>query len=322
MKKIIILNHNGGQLANQLWNHVSIYAYSLERSIPFENYCFFEYAEHFNIPINNIFINIIFYKSFKLFKKILPLSIQKKIWRKVYFHYSNWVKKTYSKQIIYSRTTKTSLGTYFLPPSVSPTQEIELLEKQNGAIFFDGWLFRNPQGILNWRNNIIKQLKPHKKIEKNIRLIMRPCREEFKKVIGVHIRQGDYREFKHGRFFINQKRVREIIDEYIKHHDIDPQTTCFILCSDGNIEYQYFEGLNILTTNKNLVEDLFILASCDVILGSDSTFGAFASYYGNIPHIIFQKDSMDWEYYAGKKEYFENKYCLSVCNDPTLWSGT
>ena len=43
-KEVIIINHNGGQLANQLWNHISIQSYTLEKGYSFKNYCFFEYA--------------------------------------------------------------------------------------------------------------------------------------------------------------------------------------------------------------------------------------------------------------------------------------
>ena len=50
----------------------------------------------------------------------------------------------------------------------------------------------------------------------------------------------------------------------------------------------------------------------DVIIGSDSSFGAFAAYYGNIPHIVFNKKSMDWAYYRNNQKYFQNKYCTLV----------
>jgi len=54
-----------------------------------------------------------------------------------------------------------------------------------------------------------------------------------------------------------------------------------------------------------------LLAATDIIIGSDSTFGAFASYYGNLPFIVFEK-KIDWNYYKDKKYFFENKKCTTV----------
>ena len=45
-KKIIILWHNGGRLANQLWLYISVYAYALEKKYDLENHTFFEYSEY------------------------------------------------------------------------------------------------------------------------------------------------------------------------------------------------------------------------------------------------------------------------------------
>jgi len=87
------------------------------------------------------------------------------------------------------------------------------------------------------------------------------------------------------------------------------EKTCFVITSDGPINADEFPGLNVTVSKNNAVTDLFLLASTDVIIGSNSTFGAFASYYGNIPFIVMQKEKIDWEYYKNKDKFFENKYC-------------
>ena len=65
-------------------------------------------------------------------------------------------------------------------------------------------------------------------------------------------------------------------------------------------------------SKQSFIEDLFILASRNTVIGSDSSFGAFGAYYGNIPHIVLQNDPMDWDYYREKTVYFQNKYCTLV----------
>ena len=114
------------------------------------------------------------------------------------------------------------------------------------------------------------------------------------------------------KYWVNQKRVREILDEYIKINNINSREVCFIICSDGKIEKDKFEGLNTKISDKNLIEDFLILSMTDVILGSDSSFGNLASYFGDISHIVFKNEQVDWNYYSNKNKFFENKYCTMV----------
>ena len=91
---------------------------------------------------------------------------------------------------------------------------------------------------------------------------------------------------------------------------MDKEKTVFVICSDGSVDLDKFTGLNVVKLSFSAVGDLFLLAKTNAIIGSDSTFGAFASYYGNIPFIVFKKGNIDWEYYKGKNVFFENKYNL------------
>jgi hypothetical protein len=141
---------------------------------------------------------------------------------------------------------------------------------------------------------------------------LRPLREAYKNVIGVHIRQGDYATWQNGAYFIPQDRVRDILREYLAQNNLNSGETCFVVASDGPVQTELFAEFTIKPTGKGMVEDLFILAGTDAVIGSNSTFGDFAAYYGNIPHIIFEKTPMDWTYYAGKKTFFPNKYCSWV----------
>ncbi len=320
-KEAIILNHNGGELANQLWNHISVFAYTLEKGYACKNYCFFEYAPFFSITPQNSIVNIIFYRSFRLLLRFLPFLLLKKIFRRVYRYYQFVIKKKYPNSIIYSRTTHKYLGTFLLPPTQPAPKSLSEIEGGSTPILFDGWLFRNPIGIRIYRKEILAEMRPLEDTERIVKEFMEPIRKKYKTVIGLHLRQGDYVNFKHGKFFVQQERVRKIIDEYIEHFSIDTSTSCFVICSNGPIEHARFKNLAIVKSEHAFVRDLFILAACDVILGSDSTFGSLAAYYGNIPHIIFKKEEMDWKYYQNKKEYFDNIYCLTLCNFPEAWNG-
>lgn len=306
-KRVIILQHGGGELANQLWNFISIYAYCLEKGHECRNYSFFEYGNFFNITVGNKFINFLFFTPFRSYTKRRH-GLRVRVFRFIYkFLYVRPVAFLFKQHVI---TSQNALGEAYCLPPTKTTQGLRLQEKKDGALYMIGWLFRNPKGIIKYRENIIQYFKPKQKILKSIDKTISPLRLQYKHIVGIHIRQGDYVTHKSGEYFIDQKRVREIIDEYLQQNDIILSDIYFIITTDGPVDENYFKGLHYSLNRKNAVEDLFTLSKCDVIIGSDSSFGNFASYYGNIPHIVFKKKDMDWNYYQDKKEYFENKYSV------------
>ncbi len=305
MKKIVILRASGNELANQLWNYASIYAYTLECGYTLKNPSFFEYGEYFKIPAPNFIFKILFFLPFKNYTK-RKTAFRRKVWRKFYLWYTNIVMMIRHDHLVSCMNDENQ--PYYLPPTKNLVETLKELEQKGGDIYLDGWLFRNPVGIEKYRDKIIEYFKPKGEIEEIVNRKIKELRGRYTSVVGVHVRQGDYREWRGGMYFMEQKRVREILDEYISIVKIDNNKICFVITSDGPIDTEIFDGLNIFVSKENAIADLFLLASMDAIIGSNSTFGAFASYYGNIPFIVMQKESMDWTYYLDKTKFFENKY--------------
>lgn len=319
-KKLIILRHNSGKgghgrLANQLWNFMSIYAYAQERRYELENYSFFEYHDCFQMPpVRNVLIRCLFFSPFPFLAGKFGQTRAAIFTRKIYKLYVIAAKLKHGNTVLYSHNSPDTAGIFYLPPSEPARPVLQKLEDNPRVkhIYFDGWLFRNPIGVMKYRSEIVEYFKPKDKTGKTIAAFIKPLKTQYEHLVGVHIRQDDYKTFKGGRYFVEQARIREILDEYLREFSKDPRRTCFVITSNGPIEQNIFAGLTISISNLGFIEDLFLLASCDTVIGSDSSFGNFAAYYGNTPHIVFQNGPMDWTYYAGKKEYFWNKYCTLV----------
>lgn len=319
-KRLIILRHNSGKgghgrLANQLWNFMSIYAYALERGYDLENHSFFEYSHCFDIPpVQNSLVRLFFFSPFPFLEKKLGHTRATVIIRRVYKLYVMLTQTLHGRAILNSHNSPDIAGIFYLPPSEPTRSELKKLEGNPRVknIYFDGWLFRNPIGVTKYHQKIIEYFKPKDHTIQTISLFIKPLKEQYSYLVGVHIRQGDYKIFKGGRYFIEQTRIRKILDEYLREFNKDPQHTCFVITSNGPVDQNIFAGLHLAISNLGFIEDLFLLASCNVVIGSDSSFGNFAAYYGNIPHIVFQNEPVDWTYYTGKTQYFWNKYCTLV----------
>lgn len=310
MKKVIILKHGGGELANQLWNHASIYAYSLERNRECENHSFFEYAHFFDIPrIKNKTIYSLFFGPFHNFIGRRN-SLRTRFFRTLYKAYVFFAYATKRGSIVSSISSTNTA--FYLPPSHLTKQRFLDIEKDNEVLYFDGWLFRNPDGIRKYRDKIVRYFTPKEPVRRTIDSVIAPLRKRFTHIVGVHIRQGDYATFKNGRYSLETPRVFEVLKEYLKENAIQQEEAAFIITSDGSIDVNDFPDLNIIHVSGNATEDLFTLAATDVIIGSNSSYGNLAAYFGNIPHIVMTKKQIDWAYYRGKTKYFPTKYCTMV----------
>ncbi|HEU5114650.1 MAG TPA: alpha-1,2-fucosyltransferase [Candidatus Paceibacterota bacterium] len=299
-KKIIILKHGGGELANQLWNYVSIWAYGLEVGAPVRNPSFYEYHYFFRFLKNESCVTNI--TSRLMFRR--PRRRSNWINRNQRFKYAQraWITEKFHPRCVFSSETNENKPT-LLPPSHPLPPRYESCNR----LYFKGWLFRNPAGLSKYGKELRTAFAPSDTVLKRVDEIIAPLRAKYEKIIGIHIRQGDYKTFKGGKYLISQERIREIVSEYAKENILDAAKTAFIIASDGPVDESLYKKLNVHVSKENAVTDLFLLSKCDAIIGSDSSFGAFAAWFGNIPHVICKQGPMDWAYYADKTEYFDNK---------------
>lgn len=316
-KKIIILETaHGARLANQLWNFISVYAYCLEKGCECRNYCFFEEKKHSSGKITmcdyNQFFNIS--SGNKIIDFLISLHLGKKflLW-KLYNFYAKLIKKIYFKDMIDS----TGENPFYLSPTrCENTENLKNLaeaEKKNfNKLYFKGWLFRNPTGIKKFYPEIKKYFKPRDEIIERINNFTHPLRNNYKEIIGVHIRQSDYKTYAQGKYYFSQAEVMSFLEDYIKVFKKNNDDVLFIICSDGQINNSYFEGINFKISNLKAIEDLFLLSSCDLIIGSNSTFGAFAAYYGDIPIVVFSRPKIKWDYLHNEKKFNYNNECTLV----------
>jgi len=297
MKKILIIKEYG-RLTNQLWLYISVYAFCLEKGYVCDNLAFYEYRKYFpNVKTNNLIVKF-FIEKLGILTGLRSKKSVRKVMYKIYYRY---LKQRHKKRVIKSQKNITYL---------SPTKEageVARKIKEHDTLFFDGWLFRNPDGIEKYREEIRKKFKPEDEVSRGLDRKMSSLRKKYDKIIGVHIRQGDYRHWQNGKHYFSPTFFNKVLESFKKK--LDSQDVCFLICSDEPLRESDFPNINSLFNSGNLIEDLFALSRTDLIIGSNSTFGAFASYYGDIPFKVVKGEfpkEINWEYYLNKG-YFENK---------------
>lgn len=283
MKKIIVLQ-NKGKLANQLWLAASVYAYCLEKKFIYKNYSFCCYQNLFGLKSDNLFLD-----------KILS-RLPRKINRLIYFLFVFFLKITRKNQIISDKNKN-----FLLPPTLNKNivqiDKIKKIEKNRNSLFYlDGWLFRNPAGLKKYKKQIKEYFKPKDIYYSKIKNFIKNLRKNNKFIIGVHIRHGDYKTWSGGKFFYSFTKVKNILDDFILNNQ-ESKKIIFVICSDDIIDKKIFKGLNYTEGLSSPIEDLYTLSLTDMIIGSNSTFGSWAAYYGNIPFAQFSHKKINWKLY-------------------------
>ena len=137
-----------------------------ERGYRCQNYSFFEYSKYFNIPVENKLINFLFFKTYSLYSRFLPLRIARKIGQIYYSLYVALIRYFRKKQVVYSGNSFEEIKDFYLPPTKRTEGKLAKLEEDKNVdtIYFDGWLFRNPVGLSRYRRRIIDYFQPKKKL--------------------------------------------------------------------------------------------------------------------------------------------------------------
>lgn len=307
-KNVIIVAHDGGELANQIWNHISVFAYACERGYGCVNHSFFEHARSFENLSEGSIISKVFSLPYSR-SRLRKTSRFIRLWRKFYkLCVVKPLLRLNKGKVVYSNEEG---EVYYLPPTAPAPEKLLAHEGSTGDIYFasvSGGVFRNAKGIELHRARVVESMRPAAHIRAKVDSIVSPLCSAYAEVVAVHVRQTDYKTFKGGKYYVAPERAAEIMHQYLNVTGKKTADVCFVVTSDEPIAEATFKGLNVVTSRNDVVTDLFTLASCDALIGSDSTLGHFASYYGDIPHIIMKNEDMDWEYYRDKSAYFVNKY--------------
>jgi hypothetical protein len=108
--------------------------------------------------------------------------------------------------------------------------------------------------------------------------------------VGVHIRHGDYANFRDGKYFYT---LPQYVDQMrILARLLAPRRIGFLVCSNVSQDSTHFGDLKVTMGPGHLLEDMYALAECDYLMGPPSTYTIWASFYGKVPlHSIEAADA-------------------------------
>jgi len=144
-----------------------------------------------------------------------------------------------------------------------------------------GWEFRYPEAVRRQARAIREFFAPRADIGQRAREVSARARAGCDVLVGVHVRQGDYRLFEGGRYFFPAAEYRRVMAATAA--SLGSRRVGFLVCSNEPQDPGAWAGLSCTPGSGDAVEDLFALAYCDYLVGPPSTYSLWASFWGDLP---------------------------------------
>ncbi|MAB37993.1 MAG: hypothetical protein CL528_10030 [Aequorivita sp.] len=260
---MLILQDKYGQLCNRLW------AFAPFISEAFEN--------------NHKLIILHFYDYYQYFENL-------KIYDNITFIENKKISNIYKILIRLLDRIPTRILSYLgiiLKTEICVTK----IKLENRLVVINGWKHRKPPNQLKIAQ-IQKIFRPKSIYTKKVDEVFISKRKSFDLIIGVHIRRGDYKEFKNGIYYYSDSIIINFLNQ-IKNEFGQKKKIAFLLCSDEKINLEMYRDFSVFQINNaSLIEDLYGLSKCDYIIGPPSTFSMWASFYGQKPLFFIKMPNM------------------------------
>jgi hypothetical protein len=267
---MIIIASKPGQLGNRLFVFAHCISWSIENNIKILNPSFDEYAPYFTSTKDNLIC------SFPPRKSYLSNKFLKKFFFVFYY---------YLTRIVIRLKIKSN---FIYGLHIDWHERIDLgdndfinLAKRTKYLFMQGWKIRDSKAVEKHSDFIKEFFTPipeHKnKVSELISLITKQCQI----LIGIHIRQGDYKKFEKGKFYFSTTEYLTIIEYVVSL--FPNKTVAFLICSNEKQDTRLFKNLKTFFGTNQFIEDVYSLAECNYIIGPPSTYTMWASFYGKKP---------------------------------------
>jgi len=160
-------------------------------------------------------------------------------------------------------------------------------------VFLFGWLYRDFENIAIHKKEIAKTFRTSDAVHDKLSQLFSDLRLKYDKIIGLHIRRGDYKFYKDGKYFFEIEEYKAFIHQLRGQFSADT-TVLFFVTSNEKIAINSDDKINVFISNFDFIKDLYALSRCDLILGPISSFSSWASYIGDVPicHLLDRKQQV------------------------------
>ena len=279
-RKLVVIAGRCGRLANRLVLFANFIALAEEQGHRLINFTFHSYAGLFGTTSRDIYCQypVAERKSWLDAVPALAGALRK---TRLCYRAVRAASKLNERLPIFGRAIVTLRESPGQAITVLDGPEVQAKIREARIVFVNGWNFRAPDCVRRHAVKIRSYFRPIAAYEQSSRQAVDRLRQDANVVVGVHVRQGDYRRWRGGKYFfpISQYAawMRELAEQF------PARKVSFLVCSDDQLDAREFPELPVGFGAGSPVGDLYALAKCDCVFGPPSTFSQWASFYGDTP---------------------------------------
>jgi len=171
--------------------------------------------------------------------------------------------------------------------NIDAKEFLEISRHKN--VIVEGKVFRGYSSMVKHEKTIREVFTPYSSYLELPKKLTREIKSKKNLCVGVHIRRGDYKEYKNGIHY----HTDEIYAKFMNHFsNIYPERKLsFLITSNDTVDLEKFKNLECRVAGGNLIEDMYTLAMCDFIIGPPSTYSRWASFWGEVPLGIIENEN-------------------------------
>jgi hypothetical protein len=300
-KKLLVFTQGGGRLGNQLINYGHLIAFLLENEAryDFANFAFWEYSHLFENLFNNPLCTLptLHNRLDKL--KFLTLISQRFPQRWVTFVKRNslniaidLINRSSVVQVICvsSHEVANKHNYIYLKPhdfEIGSKESTILLDKTKIAIL-QGYEIRNWLMFAKHQDAIRDLLLIKSNYLVTGKLFIEKLRKQYNYLVGVFIRQGDFRYYANGRYFFDSTQYLRWIREAKQKFQHLGKVGFIVSSNEVQGDWVFKEPDIYLATGTagaegHYIETIAEFSQCDLILTPPSTFGIWPAFIGKVP---------------------------------------
>lgn len=265
---MIALMGPNGRLGNRLWTYANVLAFAIEHKIRIVNPQFREFP---------YFVEDIAGHSLS---RIINPSQRSKV-------LSSLARVAYKVNLRVRQYPSIQLGDSRL---IELDDEPEIAQEfaRLRWVFLYGIYFSAPESMRKQRAHMLRFFSLHPAWQSRVDKQLEVVRAQCDVAVGVHLRKGDKRSYVGGIMYYDEADVAEAMRHVADQ--LAPARVTFLICSDEPVNTAPFRELSVVVAENEAIVDMYALAGCDYLLGPNSSFSQWASFYGNVPiHVI------DWK---------------------------
>ncbi|MDD2897388.1 MAG: hypothetical protein PHI31_01625 [Desulfuromonadaceae bacterium] len=279
---MVIIGKRAGQLGNRLFVFAHIIANAIEYGYEVQNPSFYGYGHYFKGTQDDFFCRFPARKSGynipalqKVFYQLLttcllPLSNFNRLAKLLNISFLDIDPKTYPAES-YDMTN---------------SEYVHLATANNLLIIKDPWLFRDSAHLQKHNDQVRLFFAPIEKHSRAIADLIVRARQDCDVLVGIHIRQGDYKRWQGGTYYFSTSEYAAAMSRFAA--TMPEKRIKFLICSNEKQDEAIFHGLNYIVGNDHQLEDMYAFAQCDLLIGPPSTYTLWASFYGSVPLFILK----------------------------------